>query len=751
MSLFSRFKALRFQTKVLVPVAVIMVLLVAVTMYVVNRRLTQQLHDEARHALNTAEAVFKNSQKTRRNTLRFRLGGIPDAPHFRSTFQQADPATIAGLLDNSPIEIPGELVMYKTVEDNALVLSRRDSTLDIAEFEKNSALSVKQALEGTPNADIIRVSDRLFDVVSLPVKLPVGGEMIGVLTFCLKFGEAQAQELSETTGCGIVLIANKSVVAHSLHSHDVADQCVNLFDSIAGLPFHGSKAEADTREITAPEERFQPSVGTFESLSGDPKIGYVLLYSSVRAQHELRATQRTIIIVSFFGIFGGIVIAWFLIRNATRPLRQLRDSAEAVGRGDFSPRVNVNSRDECGELANVFNRMTENLQISREKLEETVTRLENTQAQLVQSEKLSAIGEFVAGVTHELNNPLAALLGFSDLLQYTNMDERQKRYVDRMANSAQRCQKIVQSLLSFARQHAPERKMTNLNELVDSIVEIMAYEMRTSNIEVTKNYDPALPQVLADPHQIQQVFLNIVNNARQAMETHQSSGLLCVRTESLYDRVRVTFQDNGPGISEENLKKIFDPFFTTKEAGKGTGLGLSLSYGIIQEHGGTIRAEGKPGVGAMFIIELPTHAVKGETSHAKDTKPESVVARGDGKRVLVIDDEEAILDFMAEVLSADGFNVDTARDGAAALQQLRQKQYDLALCDWKMPGLNGQKLYERVKTEDPSAARRFIFMTGDVINQQAEAFLKHHNRVCLTKPFSVAELRGALSELAHAA
>lgn len=748
----ARFKAARFQTKVLVPVAVIMVLLVAVTMYVVNHRLKQQLHNEARHALNTAEAVFKNSQKTRQSTLQFRLRGIPDAPHFRSTFQQADPATIAELLDKSSIEIPGELVMYKTFEGNTLALSRRDSTLDVVEFEKNSALSVKQALEGSPNVDTIRVSDRLFDVVSLPVKLPVGGEMIGALIFCLKFGEVQAQELSETTGCGIVLIANKSVVAHSLRSHDVVDQCVSLFDSISGLPFHGAKTDADSPEIVAPEERFQPSIGTFESLSGDPKIGYVLLYSSARALHELRAMQRTIISVSVFGILAGTAIAWFLIRNVTRPLRQLRDSAEAVGRGDFSHRVSVTSQDECGELANVFNRMTGNLQASRQKLEETVTRLENTQAQLVQSEKLSAIGEFVAGVTHELNNPLTSLLGFSELLQGTNVDERQRRYSDRIANSARRCQKIVQSLLSFARQHAPERKVTNLNELVESVIEIMAYEMRTSNIDVEKQLDPALPKVLVDPHQVQQVFLNIVNNARQAMEGHQHSGTLCVRTESLLGRVRVTLQDNGPGISEQNLKKIFDPFFTTKEAGKGTGLGLSLSYGIIQEHGGTIRAESKVGAGAMFIIELPMHSGKSEVS----TQPESSVCKavssgGEGKRVLVIDDEEGILDFLSEVLSSDGFKVDTAGDGEAALRCLREKHYDLALCDWKMPGLNGQHLFERVQHEDPGTAGRFVFMTGDVINQQAEAFLKQHRKVCLAKPFSIDDFRSAMAGLAHAA
>jgi CheY-like chemotaxis protein/anti-sigma regulatory factor (Ser/Thr protein kinase) len=280
----------------------------------------------------------------------------------------------------------------------------------------------------------------------------------------------------------------------------------------------------------------------------------------------------------------------------------------------------------------------------------------------------------------------------------------------------------------------------------------MVYEMRTSTIEVEKQLEPMLPSVLVDPHQIQQVFLNLVNNARQAMEGHGASGHLRVRTEAAHGRVRVTFQDDGPGISEENLKKIFDPFFTTKEAGKGTGLGLSLSYGIIQEHGGTIRVESKPGTGATFVIELPAHVAASEAvTGGKSTSEKEIAPQGGGKRVLVIDDEDAILDFVAEVLSADGFKVDTARDGNAALRQLREQRYDLALCDWKMPGLNGQRLFERVQNDDPAAARRFVFMTGDVINKQVEVFLKEHQRICLPKPFSIAEFRLALSGLPQAA
>jgi signal transduction histidine kinase len=447
----------------------------------------------------------------------------------------------------------------------------------------------------------------------------------------------------------------------------------------------------------------------FDSLSGDTSLGYLLLSSYEQPLRELRETQSTLFLVSLLGILFSSAVVWFLIRKITQPLRQLRASAEAVGRGDFSSRVPVISRDECGDLAEAFNRMTENLKGSRDELEKIVQTLKTTQAQLIQNEKLSAIGEFVAGVTHELNNPLTALIGFAELLQKSGVDERQRRFSDRIVQSAQRCHKIVQSLLSFARQHSPERKLANLNELLEATVDFLAYEMRTSNIHITTDLAPNLPPVMGDAHQLQQVFLNIINNSRQAIEGHQPQGSLRICSGICGGQFRITFQDDGPGISQDNLKKIFNPFFTTKEAGKGTGLGLSLSYGIIKEHGGSITAQSQRGAGATFIVELPIASPEAvaEPEKSATSQPASSHAEGQGKRVLVIDDEEPILDLVREVLASKGYQVDTANDGETALRHLHQNRYDLALCDWKMPGLNGQQVYQKLRTLDPGAAARW--------------------------------------------
>jgi CheY-like chemotaxis protein len=212
--------------------------------------------------------------------------------------------------------------------------------------------------------------------------------------------------------------------------------------------------------------------------------------------------------------------------------------------------------------------------------------------------------------------------------------------------------------------------------------------------------------------------------------------------------VRVIFQDNGPGIPPEHLKKIFNPFFTTKEVGKGTGLGLSICYGIVSEHGGTITPSSKPGEGARFVIEFPVAsqaAAKAETAPAPGL--DQAAREGQGKRVLVVDDEDSIVQMIKEALTLHGYRVDVAHDGESALRRLSQTPYDLALCDWKMPGLSGQQVFERLHAFNPDLSRRLIFITGDVVNEKTQEFLRAQNKICLSKPFTLSEFRTAISRV----
>jgi len=241
-------------------------------------------------------------------------------------------------------------------------------------------------------------------------------------------------------------------------------------------------------------------------------------------------------------------------------------------------------------------------------LEHALQRLSSAQAQLLQSAKMAAIGQLVAGVAHELNNPLTGVSGYSELLLGRDIDERSRSALKKIYNESQRAARIVKNLLSFARAQKPEKKPVFINDLITSTLELRNYELSVNNIEVKTDLDPHLPTTIADPHQLQQVFLNLINNAEQAILSNGTSGRILIKSAANSNDIYLTFSDDGPGILPDDLDKVFNPFFTTKDVGKGTGLGLSICYGIIAEHGGTISAESPPKNlthGASFTVELP--------------------------------------------------------------------------------------------------------------------------------------------------
>jgi two-component system NtrC family sensor kinase len=242
--------------------------------------------------------------------------------------------------------------------------------------------------------------------------------------------------------------------------------------------------------------------------------------------------------------------------------------------------------------------------VTERKQAEAERRMMEQQLQL--SGRLAAVGELAAGVAHELNNPLAAVQGFAQLLAARDdLEESMRSDVDTIHREAKRATKITANLLSFARKHESEKRPISINEVVESCIELHAYRMRVNNIEVLTELAPGLPMTMADFHQLQQVCVNIITNAEQAMTAAHGRGTLSVRTETAGEYVRMALSDDGPGIPEEYLQRVFDPFFTTKDVGKGTGLGLSICYGIVEDHGGLIRAESRPDEGTTFVIEIP--------------------------------------------------------------------------------------------------------------------------------------------------
>jgi signal transduction histidine kinase len=744
----------KFQAKILIPVAVVMGLFLLGALWMVSSLIQRQLRGENKLSLLNTETLVINAFERHAAYMAEQFSHKPEESSFYSIAQHLDReptnegwrSTMAdrfgSILDSTPVE-GTSIILFTDSAGQLLARTNRANGLNPEQFYSACVPLVAETLKaGKTAVRTLQVKNLLFDVAVVPC-LDSETNLLGSLVFGVELKDAAARQFKFPNG-EIAFIASNRVVASTFHNRD---RDAELLDEYQRLTAPASRAgEAEDLSLILHHEHFGALPGQFPGFYGNGDAGYLLLSSYEQPWQSFRNGQRDLLFFSALGIILSTAIVWLMVRRVTEPLRQLRDSAEAIGRGDFSRRINIHSGDELGELAAVFNQTTENLQASTAQLEKTVETLRATQAQLIHSEKLSAVGEFVAGVAHELNNPLTALIGFAELVQMSDVDGDTRSSLKRISNSAERCHKIVQSLLSFARQHPPERKLTNINAIIDSVVEILIYELRTNNIEVVRELSPQLPRLLVDPHQIQQVFLNIVNNARQAIESHRSRGVVRISSRAEGRRVRVRFQDDGPGISEENLRKIFNPFFTTKPVGKGTGLGLSLSYGIIQEHGGIISAESTPGQGTTFIIDLPI-TNQSETVIQETVPALPPPARGKGRKVLVVDDEEDILTFVNEILRRGGYKIQTAADGESALRHLGRERFDLVISDWKMPGLGGQELYQRLLETDPQTAAKMIFMTGDVLSETTEKYLSDQGKTCLAKPFSMAEFQRVVDEV----
>lgn len=739
---------LNFRTKVIVPIVGVMVLLMATTMWLINQRITRQVQADAAGQLATADAVLSHIQAMRMDSLLASYRKVESEPRFKALatlfdseqegFSDSAQKTIRNYLHPLIAEKFAKVIMVAPLNGPRLTVAG-DAWIKIDAFESAVTQLAAAAVTNGATVGVVRNSDQLLDVVAVPIRLR---EEV-VATFVFGVEDTVADDVRKLDLGEVLLLTDGQAVAATARDRE-------LEALLAGqLPQATASGRGKIEKLILNGEHILCLAGNLPSPRQTSQLNYVILSSYEKPLQVLRETQQLIVLVSLAAIILGITIVWIYVRRVTEPLEDLREHTVALGKGDFTRRVELDSHDEFGDLAEAFNHMTDNLRFSREQLEKTVDSLKATQAQLIQSEKLSGIGEFVAGVAHELNNPLTTVMGFSELLQHTDANPQQKRHLLMIHQSAVRCRKIVQNLLSFSRRHQPERKLVCLNTLIGSAVDILGYQLRTSNIEVTTLLEPKLPNAMVDSHQLEQVFINILNNGRQAIEAHQPKGTIRISTAHHGDKLKVVFQDDGPGIHADNLAKLFDPFFTTKEVGKGTGLGLSICYGIIKEHGGQITVQSEYGHGAAFIIELPVAVNTDQAAFntARFAKPSAAHHNGTGKSVLVIDDEEPILEMVAEILGNSGYQVTTATDGESALKKLAQGNFDLAICDWKMPGLNGRQFFERISTTHPALARNLIFMSGDVINHQIQAFLTQHQKFCLSKPFSLADFEAALNGL----
>jgi signal transduction histidine kinase len=395
------------------------------------------------------------------------------------------------------------------------------------------------------------------------------------------------------------------------------------------------------------------------------------------------------------------------------------------------------------ELTRLNDRLAESQRTVEEHARELEAKVQERTQQLLQTEKLAAMGSLLAGVAHELNNPLAVVMGQATLLRNAAASGPLATRAEKIVQAAERCARIVKNFLALARQHPPERSQCALNRIVQEAVELLAYPLRVGGVEVSLDLATDLPDLWADPHQLHQVVVNLVTNADQAMRETAPPHRLTLSTHSNAERTRVSLAvaDTGPGIPPAIQSRLFEPFFTTKPPGQGTGLGLALCHGIVEDHQGSIRVESHPGQGAVFRIELPVELRPTARQEAPTTESPPPVR---GKRILVVDDEPEITVMLADMLAVDGHQVETAANGAMALAKLRERAYDLILSDLRMPELDGPGLWRELERHDPGLQRRVIFLTGDTLSQEITEFLRKTRVPTVSKPFSQEEVRRAV-------
>ncbi len=361
-----------------------------------------------------------------------------------------------------------------------------------------------------------------------------------------------------------------------------------------------------------------------------------------------------------------------------------------------------------------------------------------TEDALRQSEKLATMGQLLAGVAHELNNPLTVISGYAGMLKSTLSGTRLEQSALQIEQASHRCSRIVRNFLALARKHPPERRQVALNRVVAEALELLAYPFGLDNVEAELDLAAGIPELWADAHQLQQVVVNLLTNAHQAMREAPLRRLtITTRHDGARATVLLQVTDTGPGITADVEARIFEPFFTTKPLGHGTGLGLSLCLGIVEGHGGTIRVDGRPGRGAVFTVELPVGPAVAEPLGRESEGPAAVTSQA----ILVVDDEPAVAHLVADMLRLDGHAADTALSAVNALEQIATHRYDLVITDIRMPDIDGPRLFQEVAARHSGRRPRFVFMTGDLLGPATRDFLESTKAPCLAKPFDLEAIR----------
>jgi signal transduction histidine kinase len=711
------------------------------TLAAINRRISAALDlDELLRMISESAAQLTGTRfvafwlaDDATRTLSFRGGSVPEiAADFPITVRSYDLGAAGWVARHrAPIEIPDVFADdrvgprewwrrwglrsfsgYPVIGGDELLAVLSLSHSEQLEFSRETRevldVFIAQASVAIGNARLYRAAERRRDVAEALARL--GRELTGTLDHA-RIAELVARGLVELLGSRNSAVYRLEPSDGTLHVLAWSGDDSALFEGIVLAPGEGvaGRAVAERRLVLSPDVLDDPA-----------------LHVSTELRARLaRFGHRAIVgtpLVARDQVIGALVLGDDDRAYTGEELQVLQAFADQAALALDNARLYASARD-------------------------SLERLRETQAQLVQAGKLSALGQLVSGVAHELNNPLSVIIGYGQLLRTRDLPEQVRRPLDMIVQQGDRMAKIVANLLYFSRQRPPEHARLNLHEIIEQTLALRLNQLTLSAIVVERDFARDLPPITGDGHQLQQVFLNLLLNAEQAIAgASKGGGRIVFRTRIGPGgrTVRASVIDDGPGIAPETLPHVFEPFFTTKAVGAGTGLGLSVSYGIVEEHGGRLTVESRPGR-TVFTLELLVGAPAAPAPATPDVALPP--AAGRGRRALVVEDEPGVRDFIVVLLEETGWRVDTAAGGREALAMTRQSAYELIVSDVRMPDGSGEELYRGAIAHAAALVDRFLFITGDTANPAAWEFLRNAAAPVLEKPFSTAAFLDAVRRI----
>jgi signal transduction histidine kinase/CheY-like chemotaxis protein len=699
------YRTIPLRTKFLLSLLAITASLTAATLWVVSYSVEKRVRESFRDELHNSVKTYETFEQQREAALVHSAQMLANLPNVRALMSTEDFATIQ---DESAS-------IWELSGGDLLVLANRSGEIVslqtwAKDFSRDQAQeSLKRSLQRGESRNWWFGGGHLYEVWLQPIYFGEAKQnnVKGLLAVGYEINESKARDFSRVVSSEVIFQCGQQVVASTLPA--VGDGSVaKLSESIGGASEGDMPGELDygKEHYLATTVRLSPA--------GELPVTLSVLKSLDKATVFLSRLNRILLGLGMLSVVAGGVLVFLISHTFTKPLSNLVAGVHALEGGNFDYPLELGRGDEVGEVTGAFDRMRRNLQKTQEEQEQLEVRLR-------QAHKMEAVGRLAGGVAHDFNNLLTVIRGNSDLLRERgNADTAQLRYLEQIQKAADRAVSMTRQLLAFSRMQVLQPQVLDLNTTISEMSKMIP-RLIGENIEFSFLPEPNLARVLADPSQVEQVFLNLAVNARDAMP---DGGKLLVQTRNMTigatearqrppmspgEYVLLSVADSGQGMSAETRAHIFEPFFTTKEVGKGTGLGLATVYGVVKQSGGFIWVKSAVGKGTTFEIYLP-RTEKRATGPEESGKAKQIP--GGSESILVVEDETEVRELASEFLRAGGYTILEAKDGAEAVGMVaaNQKELHLLLTDMVMPGMSGAELAKILRKARPDL--RVIYMTG---------------------------------------